>query len=317
MAGSRGEPGGGPTTGIRSRRQRRRRRAAVLGGGVLLLLVLVGVAGCALFGGDFKPVVATPEMARLGLESRFAVLSEWKPGHPLKSPLKIHYVVAGDAARPAVLFVHGSPGTWEAWRGYLEDAELRRRARLIALDRPGFGATARGHAEPSLARQAAACVAVLDAEHVRRAIVVGHSLGGPIAAELAADDPDRVAALALVAPSIDPRHESHRWFNVAGAMMAVQWFLPIDLITSNREIWPLRPQLAALGPRLGTLPMPTIVLQGDRDTLVSPANADYAAQVFPAGRVDVRRLAGATHFVVWQDPAIVERAILDLLGKDG
>jgi len=283
------------------------------GGALSLALGLVGVAGCSLLGGSFKPVVATPEMARAGLESRFAELANRKTG----GALRIHYVVAGDASRPAVLFVHGSPGTWEAWRGYLESPELRGRARLLALDRPGFGASARGHAEVALARQAEACVAVLDAERVRRAIVVGHSLGGPIAAELAADHPERVAGLVLVAPSIDPGLERHRWFNVAGSMMAVQWFLPIDFITSNREIWPLRPQLRALEPRLAHLPMPTIVLQGERDTLVSPANADYAEHAFPAGRVDVRRLPGATHFVVWQDPAVVERAILDLLVGNG
>jgi len=294
------------TTRESDRRRRWRRRWAWTGASVLLLLVALGVAGCSLMGGQFKPVIATPEMTRQGLTSRFVDSAEGR----------IHYVVAGEGSPRTILFVHGSPGTWEAWRGYLDAPDLRRTAHLVALDRPGFGGSERGHAEPSLARQADALVAVLDAARVRRALVVGHSLGGPIAAQFAVDHPDRLAGLVLVAPSISPRLERHRWFNVAGSLMAVQWFLPVDLVTSNREIWPLRKQLEALAPRLAQVQAPVIVLQGDQDTLVSPANADFAESAFTAARLEVRRLPGATHFVVWQDPAVVRRAILDALDEE-
>jgi len=257
-------------------------------------------------GAQFRPVIATPEMAREGLTSRFVDSAEGR----------IHYVVAGDEGRPEILFVHGSPGTWEAWRGYLESPELRRAARMVALDRPGFGATERGHAEPSLERQADALVAVLDAEGVRRALVVGHSLGGPIAAQLAVDRPERVAGLVLIAPSISPALERHRWFNVASSLVVVQWLLPLDFVTSNREIWPLRKQLEALAPRLASVRAPVIVLQGDQDSLVSPANADFAEQAFTSARLDVRRLPGATHFVVWKNPELIRRALLDALEEE-
>src|SRR3546814_16092495 len=44
------------------------------------------------------------------------------------------------------------------------------------------------------------------------AIVVGHSLGGPIAAKLAMDYPDRVRGLLLLAPSVAPALEAPRWY---------------------------------------------------------------------------------------------------------
>lgn len=269
-----------------------------------MLAAAAAAAGCSLLGGEFAPRVATAEMAARGLESR----------HAAAGARDVHYVAAG-AGQPAVHFVHGSPGTWEAWSGFLRDDELRRLATLVALDRPGFGGTARGHAVGSLAEQAAAVVAVLDAEGGAPALLVGHSLGGPIVARVACERPDLVAGLVLVAPSIDPALEQRRWFNVAGSLRAVQWFLPVDFVTSNREIWPLREELEALAPRLREIAAPTIVVQGEADTLVDPANADFVARAFTGAEVDLRRAERATHFLVWERPALVRDAVIDLLAR--
>lgn len=289
---------------------RRRRRAWLWAGGGLALATTVGIAGCSMLGPEFEPEVASPEMARRALESRFVAGADGA---------RIHYVVAaGGEAAPggsAVAFVHGSPGTWEAWSRYLGDPELRARALLLALDRPGFGASSRGRAEPSLARQADAVGRVLAAEGAERAVIVGHSLGGPVAARLAVDAPGRVAALVLFAPSIDPALERRRWYNVAGSLRVVQWLLPVDWITSNREIWPLRAELEALAPRLAGITAPTLVVQGGRDELVPAANADFLERRLRAEVVEVRRIPDAGHFFVWQAYGPAREAILDALGR--
>jgi pimeloyl-ACP methyl ester carboxylesterase len=234
---------------------------------------------------------------------------------------RVHFVVAG-LARPdaaQVLFVHGSPGTWNAWQRFLEDPELRAAARLIALDRPGFGGSERGQAVPSLARQAAALAAVLERGRsrgevpVRPAIVVGHSLGGPIAVRLAIDRPDLVAALVLVAPSIDPALERRRWYNHAGATRVVQWFLPIDWTISNRELWPLESELREMLPRWPEIRCPVIVVQGLADDLVPAANADFAERQLSQGSVRVDRYPDEGHFLLWQKPETVRRPVLELL----
>ncbi len=286
-------------------RPRRRRRRLLVAFGALIGAALLAAAGCSFLGPGFAPAVATPEMAAEALESRFADFGDER----------IHYVVAGRQGGPVVLFVHGSPGTWEAWRGYLRDPGLRQRARLVAVDRPGFGASDRGRAEPSLERQAAALGAVLSAEGARSAIVVGHSLGGPVAARFAVDAPARVDALLLIAPSIDPAQEKHRWFNVAGSMRVVQWFLAVDWTTSNREIWPLRGELERLGARLGEVACPVVIVQGTKDTLVPPVNAEYGQQAFTHAPVEVRWVPNADHFVVWSQPALIRETIGNLLDR--
>jgi pimeloyl-ACP methyl ester carboxylesterase len=95
-----------------------------------------------------------------------------------------------------VLLLHGQPGGARDWDRVV--AALGPRAQTIAIDRPGWDATSR----PSgLDGNADAALAALDAHGVSRAIVVGHSLGGAVAAWLAARDADRVAALVLAAPA--------------------------------------------------------------------------------------------------------------------
>jgi pimeloyl-ACP methyl ester carboxylesterase len=95
-----------------------------------------------------------------------------------------------------VLLLHGQPGGARDWDRVV--AALGTRAQAIAIDRPGWGATSR----PSdLDGNADAALAALDARGASRAIVVGHSLGGAVAAWLAARDADRVAALVLAAPA--------------------------------------------------------------------------------------------------------------------
>jgi pimeloyl-ACP methyl ester carboxylesterase len=156
---------------------------------------------------------------------------------------------------------------------------------------------------------------VLQAETAAPAIVVGHSLGGPIAARLAVDSPTEVSALVLLAPSIDPAQERHRWFNIAGSLRVVQWFLAVDWTTSNREIWPLRGELTRLGARLAEVSCPVVTLQGTKDSLVPPENSEYCRRTFTGAPVEVRWIPGADHFIPWSHAGIVRTAILGLLDR--
>lgn len=95
-----------------------------------------------------------------------------------------------------VLLLHGQPGSSRDWGGVRE--AIGDRAATIAFDRPGWD----GRTAPTdLAGNAEAALSVLDARGAERATVVGHSMGGAVAAWLAAERPERVGALVLAAPS--------------------------------------------------------------------------------------------------------------------
>lgn len=284
---------------------RRRRKRWLVASAAALGLVVALVAGCSVLSPSFEPAAPPPAMVELGVVGRTVEVE----GGSI-------YVVSNPARTgTAVVFVHGSPGTWEAFRRWLTEPALAARARLVAVDRPGFGGSDRGRAQPSLAVQARQIAEALAAVGVERAVLVGHSLGGPVIARLAVDAPRLAAGLLLIAPSIDPALEKRRWYNLFGAMQVVQWFLPVDWVTSNREIWPLRRELERLSPALAQVTVPVIVVQGEEDDLVPAANAEFVRRAFTAAPVEVRQVADAGHFLLWEQPALVTAAVEDLLNR--
>lgn len=114
-------------------------------------------------------------------------------GGPLDG-LVIHYVNAGRG--PAVVLVHGLGGFAESWRSTID--ALASRASVYALDLPGFGRSAKPPATYDLAYFAAALGSFLDVLGIGQAALVGHSLGGAIAATYALVHPARVERVALV-----------------------------------------------------------------------------------------------------------------------
>ncbi len=108
--------------------------------------------------------------------------------------LRLRYVRSGHGE--TVVLLHGYGESLLAWRAVFD--ELARRHDVVALDLPGFGLSSKpdsGYETDSLAQLVGAFMQALD---IRTADVVGHSMGGAIAAALAANGPDRVAKLVLL-----------------------------------------------------------------------------------------------------------------------
>lgn len=107
---------------------------------------------------------------------------------------RLAYVRAGQG--PAVVIIHGMGGHKEDWAGLA--AALAADHLVLTVDLLGFGESSKTGDAITIADQVAAIVALLDAEGVAAADVLGNSLGGWVAATLAADHPDRVDQLVLV-----------------------------------------------------------------------------------------------------------------------
>ncbi len=110
----------------------------------------------------------------------------------LAGGLRLHYLERPGAA-PAVLLIHGLPGTAEDWN--VVTALLPGR-RTIAIDRPGYGFSSGDYF--SFPRQLQAVQEVIDKLHLGRPILVGHSYGGAISLGFAERHPSEVRGLVLV-----------------------------------------------------------------------------------------------------------------------
>lgn len=110
--------------------------------------------------------------------------------------LSVRYARRGPEKGVPVLFLHGFGGDLNNWLFNLDAvAEV---APVIALDLPGHGESSAKLPGATLADLARFVVHVLDRLDVPRAHIVGHSLGGAIAARIALDHPQRVSSLVLL-----------------------------------------------------------------------------------------------------------------------
>jgi pimeloyl-ACP methyl ester carboxylesterase len=226
-------------------------------------------------------------------------------GAPLDLDLSV--LVAGDAAGTRVVLVHGTPGSAEAWADYLLAPPPG--LELVALDRPGFGRSGPDDAVTSLAAQAAA-VAALFPDDGRPVVLLGHSLGGPIVARVAAEQPERVVGVVLLAASLDPALEKIHPMQPLGTWAPVRRLLPRAIRNANAELMALRPELVELAGLLARVTAPIVIVHGTDDDLVPVANVPYMQARLTSARCrETVLLPGANHFLPWNAEPQVRAAI--------
>lgn len=260
---------------------------------IAAISVALAAAGCAPPG---------PRMPAADLEAKRA---DVQAGAPLNA--KVSFIRTGTAEGLPVILIHGTPGAASGWTDYLMEPVPN--ADVIALDRPGFGASEPDAAVVSLAAQAAA-VAALIPNDGRKAVLVGHSLGGAVAAWAAAMNPDRVAAVVLLASSLDPAQETIHPMQYVGDSFLVNWMLPRAVRNANTELMAFKPQLEMLAPLMHRIVAPVIIVHGTKDDLVPFANVAYMKRMLTgAACVETIVLDGQNHFLPWNSESTVRRAM--------
>ena len=237
----------------------------------------------------------------------------------------VSFDIDGPASAPSIVFVHGTRLSRAVWRAQMD--ELRDAYRVVALDLPGHGVLA----ERTFTVTAAAdeVARVIDAAAGGRAVVVGLSLGGYVAMDLAARRPELVRGLVLSGATAEPVGL------LAAPYLALAWLM--DRLDGNGadavNTWFFRtrfgpamadPIVAAgfwsaggaealralvgnrFAPRLAAYPGPTLILNGSWDLLFRLRVGGFARAAQDARRV---RLRGATHLANLDRPAAFSLAV--------
>lgn len=223
------------------------------------------------------------------------------------------FVLARENA-PAILLLHGAGDTPQSMR-YLGDALYERGFHVVAPLLPGHGRTLREFARVSaddLTWAAEKSYREVRASHERVA-VIGLSMGGALAVQLAAHHPD-LAALGLLAPylAMPPRIErmarlSRVWGVVLPAARSTDGKSVLDADEDARNLaygvftaaglyalWETKRRAVAMLPRVTA---PTLAIQSRQDNRISVADAERAFALLGSTDKHFEWVSGAGHII--------------------
>ncbi len=236
----------------------------------------------------------------------------------------------------ALVLLHGFVGGAGYWLP--QETELKGAFDVIAVDLPGFAGSAGVPAPDTIEGYGAAVFDLIDELGVERFCLLGFSMGGMIAQQMALDRPDRIDKLILygtaAAGALPSRFESWdasarrlREQGVAATTdkTVATWFVDgadsplhdacrracegasLDACTTVMKAM----QAWSAEGRLGELKMPALVMVGDRDRSVTPKDSMVLWEGIEGARLCV--LPGCAHGAHLEKPDLFNRVLLDFL----
>jgi pimeloyl-ACP methyl ester carboxylesterase len=213
----------------------------------------------------------------------------------------IHFTKTGNDGLPTLFFVHGSPGSWNAFNVYMKDKDLLAKYRIISIDRPGFGYSQFGDAKNMQEQSQIISPLLVYIDNKKPIYIIGHSLGGPLAVKLAADNPNTFAGIILLAASVSPADEAPEKWRGLFVKSSLEYLLPGAFKPSNKELWAFKKDVVLLSKQFDAITCPVWIIHGDKDKFVPVANAAYAKKMLVnAKTVETKILKGAPHFIPWE-----------------
>jgi len=230
---------------------------------------------------------------------------------------EMFYAETGSDTNQLVLFVHGAPGSWEGFMKYLGDTALMHRAHLVSVDRPGYGKSGMGKSVTSIEAQAAMIKPILDSNKSGKpAILVGHSLGGPVIARIAMDYPHQVGALIFLAPAIDPENEKIYAISYPANWKIFRWMVPTVWKVTNDEKLSHVEELQKMLPLWASIHIPCTYMYGEKDGIVPPVNVEFAKRMLTNASLQIITFPEENHYIPWTQQDSITQVILDYLEMD-
>lgn len=258
---------------------------------------------------------------------------------------RVHFVDIGGGAGTPVVYVHGLGGRWQNW---LENIpRVARDRRVVAVDLPGFGRSQMPTEPVSIPSYAATVDALCDLLELEAVVLVGNSMGGFVAAEMALRFPQRVERIALVSAAAvsiadfnpvpasalfgalgrtplgtpaglravlaRPRARHFAFATVVRHPTRIRIDMLVEL-AGGRGAPGFTPALAAMAQHdvraeLHRIAAPTLIVHGREDMLVPVADSVWLRERLPDARLEIFEDTG--HLAMVERPVRFNDALLD------
>ncbi len=255
--------------------------------------------------------------------------------------VRIHYEVFGKETGPPLLMIQGLGTDSRGWT--VQRISLGRVFRCIAIDNRGTGKSDRPSGPYRLERMAADAVAVLDAERIESAHVIGASMGGAITQIIGVVAPERTRSLVLACTAC--RH--HRWRREllsdwaqavankdnmsALGEQALPWLVGprlhrrfgmwlnlLSRVVLSGESGPFVSQVEGIllmqdtfASELSNIAVPVLAITGSQDLLTPVGDAEEIVDRIPGAELAV--IPGAAHGLMVEAPGAFNRTVLEFL----
>ena len=238
-------------------------------------------------------------------------------------------IVESAGSGPPLLYLHGAVAQ-KGWAPFLE--RLSQQFTVYAPYLPGYGEASGLEHIADLTDLTLYNLALLDALGVERAHVVGHFLGGMIAAEMAAFSPASVNRLALVSPAgvwrdeepvadllaLDANELSARLAATPEGTPSLDGVSDMlardrmqDIAAAGKFLWPLPDK--GLARRAYRIKAPTLILWGEQDRISPPSYAADFQRLIAGSRTGT--VANAGHLLMLEQPEVFADAVTTFLNE--
>jgi pimeloyl-ACP methyl ester carboxylesterase len=260
-----------------------------------------------------KQKILTAEGPRLGVQTTRVVVAR-----RVRAGEHRFFCSEGGFGAP-LLLLHGLGASSRWW--YSIFPELTSESfRIVAPDLPGFGRS--GGRALSVTEAARAVVELADRLGMAQFFLCGHSMGGAIAAQVAADVGRRVRRLVLMDSAGIPGRRSARW--LGRLIQPWSWCPPGFYGTLLGDLVRARPRVLIesahhlrrydIRPVLKLVRAPTLIVWGERDRLTPPDHGRVMLEQLENGRLEV--IERARHLPMVSHPELTSRLIVDFFKQD-